>query len=294
MVWGKQPLMTYLDVDGSEIIKRFRNIVNCKQNDSPHVTGKKVEIANRLLDVLVFKCTQLTERALLYAEATLQQYEKNEQNTTFPQFQENVSHSDALSTQTFSTESPPPSHFKLKERGNTTRQNLIFAEALKKKRSPAILLNPKGTAENKTPVEEILKKELSEPDSNIQNIKKVQNKGLVVVCDKEEDIFNLPSIGPCTTRESSFTSNVAQSAKDFVTWLKTAKTSDPPVEAELAGTKPGDLGLPKSCASTAVITTIAMERNSKLVTKPQTTPVPATTLKQPTAEQGATNGFFFS
>ncbi|GBO01274.1 hypothetical protein AVEN_22290-1 [Araneus ventricosus] len=104
---------------------------------------------------------------------------------------QNVSYSDALSTQTFSTEYPPSSHYKHKEQGNTARKNLIFAEALKKKRSPAILLNPKGTAENKTPVEEILKKELSKPGSNIQNIKKVQNKGLVVFCDKEEDIFNL-------------------------------------------------------------------------------------------------------
>ncbi|GBO16703.1 hypothetical protein AVEN_209461-1 [Araneus ventricosus] len=47
--------------------------------------------------------------------------------------------------------------------------------------------------ENETPVEEILKKELSKLDFNIKNIKKVQNAGLVVVCDKEEDISKLVS-----------------------------------------------------------------------------------------------------
>ncbi|GBN41144.1 hypothetical protein AVEN_236632-1, partial [Araneus ventricosus] len=64
------------DVPISEIIKRLRN---CS-----------------LLGVLVFKCTQLTKKALLNAEATLQQNEKNEQNITFPQVQENDSYSDAL------------------------------------------------------------------------------------------------------------------------------------------------------------------------------------------------------
>ncbi|GBM83924.1 hypothetical protein AVEN_49579-1 [Araneus ventricosus] len=85
-----------LDVPISEIIKRLRNIVNGKQNYRPHLTDKKVEIANSLLDVLVFKCTQLTEKALLNAEATVQQNEKNKQNITFPQVQENDSYSDAL------------------------------------------------------------------------------------------------------------------------------------------------------------------------------------------------------
>ncbi|GBM71207.1 hypothetical protein AVEN_119930-1 [Araneus ventricosus] len=84
------------DAPISEIIKRLRNIVNCKQSDRRHLWDKKVEIDNNLLDVLVFKCTQLTEKALLTAKATLQQIEKNEQNTTFSQFQENVSYSDAL------------------------------------------------------------------------------------------------------------------------------------------------------------------------------------------------------
>ncbi|GBL85234.1 hypothetical protein AVEN_222711-1 [Araneus ventricosus] len=101
-----------------------------------------------------------------------------------------IEHKEA-SAQTFSTESPPPSHYNHKEQGNTARQNLTFAEALRKKRSPAIPLYPKGTAENKTPVEEILKKELSKPDCNIKNIKKVQNKVLVFVCYKEEDISKL-------------------------------------------------------------------------------------------------------
>ncbi|GBN24656.1 hypothetical protein AVEN_53037-1 [Araneus ventricosus] len=44
---------------------------------------------------------------------------------------------------------------------------------------------------DQTPVEEILKKELSKLDFHIQNIKKVQNKGLHVVCDEEEDILKL-------------------------------------------------------------------------------------------------------
>ncbi|GBM29696.1 hypothetical protein AVEN_156883-1 [Araneus ventricosus] len=81
------------DAPISEILKRLRNIVNCKQNDRTHLSDKKVEIANSLLDVLVFKCTQWTEDAFLNAEATLQQ---NEQNITFSQFQENVSYSYAL------------------------------------------------------------------------------------------------------------------------------------------------------------------------------------------------------
>ncbi|GBM05684.1 hypothetical protein AVEN_175535-1 [Araneus ventricosus] len=81
-----------------------------------------------------------------------------------------------VSTQTFSTESPPPSQSKPKEQGNTARQNLTFAEALRKKSSPAILLYPKSTAENKIPVEEILKKELFKPDFNVQNIKKVKKR----------------------------------------------------------------------------------------------------------------------
>ncbi|GBL99652.1 hypothetical protein AVEN_68897-1 [Araneus ventricosus] len=46
--------------------------------------------ANSLLDVLVFKCTQMTEKFPLNAEATLQQNEENEQNITFPQVQDNV------------------------------------------------------------------------------------------------------------------------------------------------------------------------------------------------------------
>ncbi|GBM03542.1 hypothetical protein AVEN_95429-1 [Araneus ventricosus] len=50
-------------------------------------------------------------------------------------------------------------------------------------------------------VEEILKKELSKPDFNIQNIKKVQNKGLLVVCDKEEDISKL--VTSITDKEDS-------------------------------------------------------------------------------------------
>ncbi|GBO14019.1 hypothetical protein AVEN_220692-1 [Araneus ventricosus] len=70
----------------SEIIKRLRNIVNCKQNDRTHLSDKKAGIANSLLDVLVFKCTQLTEKAFFNAEATLQKNEKNEQVTTFSQF----------------------------------------------------------------------------------------------------------------------------------------------------------------------------------------------------------------
>ncbi|GBO10285.1 hypothetical protein AVEN_116463-1 [Araneus ventricosus] len=84
------------DAPISEITKRLRNIVNCKQNDRRYLWDKKVEIDISLLDVLAFKCTQLTEKALLNAEVTLQQIEKNEQNTTFSQFQENVSYSDAL------------------------------------------------------------------------------------------------------------------------------------------------------------------------------------------------------
>ncbi|GBM23154.1 hypothetical protein AVEN_147072-1 [Araneus ventricosus] len=85
-----------LDAPISEIIKRLRNIVNCKEIDRSHLSDKKVDIANSLLDVLVFKCTQLTEKTLFNAEATLQKNEKNEQNTSFSQFQENFSYSDAL------------------------------------------------------------------------------------------------------------------------------------------------------------------------------------------------------
>ncbi|GBN44077.1 hypothetical protein AVEN_22485-1 [Araneus ventricosus] len=84
------------DAPVSEIIKRLRNIVNGKQIDHPHLTDKKVEIGNSLLDVLVFKCTQMTEKFLLNAEATLQQNEKDEQNITFPQVQEIVRYSDDL------------------------------------------------------------------------------------------------------------------------------------------------------------------------------------------------------
>ncbi|GBL72986.1 hypothetical protein AVEN_128160-1 [Araneus ventricosus] len=64
------------DAPISEIIKLLRNIVNCKQNDRTHLSDKKVDIANNLLDVLVFKCTQLTEKALSNAEATLQKMRK--------------------------------------------------------------------------------------------------------------------------------------------------------------------------------------------------------------------------
>ncbi|GBL92450.1 hypothetical protein AVEN_174730-1 [Araneus ventricosus] len=60
-----------------EIIKRLRNIVNSKQNYHSRLTYKKVEIASSLLDVFVFKCTQLTEKALINAEETFQQNEKN-------------------------------------------------------------------------------------------------------------------------------------------------------------------------------------------------------------------------
>ncbi|GBN90031.1 hypothetical protein AVEN_66917-1 [Araneus ventricosus] len=51
-----------------------------------------------------------------------------------------------------------------------------------------------------TPVEEILKKELSKYDFNIQNIKKVQNKGFVVVCYKEEDTSKL--VTPTTYKKN--------------------------------------------------------------------------------------------
>ncbi|GBN61260.1 hypothetical protein AVEN_94210-1 [Araneus ventricosus] len=84
------------DAPISEIIKRLRNIVNCKEIDRSHLSDKKVDIANSLPDILVFKCTQVTEKALFNAEATLQKNEKNEQNTTLSQFQENFSYSDAL------------------------------------------------------------------------------------------------------------------------------------------------------------------------------------------------------
>ncbi|GBO25099.1 hypothetical protein AVEN_95951-1 [Araneus ventricosus] len=60
------------DAPISKIIKRLRNIVNCKEIDRSHLSDKKVDIANSLLDVLVFKCIQLTEKALFNAEATLQ------------------------------------------------------------------------------------------------------------------------------------------------------------------------------------------------------------------------------
>ncbi|GBM64465.1 hypothetical protein AVEN_194227-1 [Araneus ventricosus] len=65
------------DAPISETIKRLRNIVNCKRNDRTHLSDKKVEMANSLFDVLVFKCIQLTQKALFNAEATLQKNEKN-------------------------------------------------------------------------------------------------------------------------------------------------------------------------------------------------------------------------
>ncbi|GBM62872.1 hypothetical protein AVEN_38402-1 [Araneus ventricosus] len=142
-----------LDAPIGEIIKRLRNIVNGKRNDRPHLTDKKVD---SLLDVLIFKCTQLTEKALLNAEATLQQNEKNEQNITFPQVQENVSYSDAL-------------------RG--------------KRKPHTILVYPAKGSSEATSVEEILKKTTRlEASVKIRGFRKFKKQGVAVVCNSVKDI----------------------------------------------------------------------------------------------------------
>ncbi|GBM90733.1 hypothetical protein AVEN_197240-1 [Araneus ventricosus] len=149
------------DAPISEIIKRLRNIVNCKEIDRSHLSDKKVDRANSLLDVLVFKCTQLTEKALFNAEATLQKNEKNEQNTTFSQFQENFSYSDAL-------------------RGM--------------RKPHTILVYPAKDSSEATSVEEILKNTIR-PEANvkIREFRKVKNQGVAVSCDSVKDIQSIIS-----------------------------------------------------------------------------------------------------
>ncbi|GBN07815.1 hypothetical protein AVEN_208377-1 [Araneus ventricosus] len=149
------------DAPISEIINRLRNIVNCKEIDCSHLSDKKVDIANSLLDVLVFKCTQLTEKALFNAEATLQKNEKNEQNTTFSQFQENFSYSDAV-------------------RGM--------------RKPHTILVYPAKDSSEATSVEEILKNTIR-PEANvkIREFRKVKNQGVAVSCDSVKDIQSIIS-----------------------------------------------------------------------------------------------------
>ncbi|GBN99318.1 hypothetical protein AVEN_184966-1 [Araneus ventricosus] len=149
------------DAPISEIIKRLRNIVNCKKIDRSHLSDKKVDIANSLLDALVFKCTQLTEKALFNAEATLHKNEKNEQNTTFSQFQENFSYSDAL-------------------RGM--------------RKPHTILVYPAKDSSEAASVEEILKNTIR-PEANvkIREFRKVKNQGVAVSCDSVKDIQSIIS-----------------------------------------------------------------------------------------------------
>ncbi|GBM65423.1 hypothetical protein AVEN_71108-1 [Araneus ventricosus] len=149
------------DAPISEIIKRLRNIVNSKQIDRPHLTDKKVEIANSLLDVLVFKCPQMTEKVLLNAVAILQQNEKNEQNIIFPQVQENVSYSGDL---------------RGKGKPHTT------------------LVYPAKYISEATALEEILKKTIR-PEANvkIREFRKVKNKEVAVFCDSVKDIQSIIS-----------------------------------------------------------------------------------------------------
>ncbi|GBL73599.1 Tyrosine-protein phosphatase 69D [Araneus ventricosus] len=132
-----------------------------KKNDRSHLSDKKVDIANSLLDVLVFKCTQLTEKALFNAEATLQKNEKNEQNTTFSQFQENFSYSDAL-------------------RGM--------------RKPHTILVYPAKDSSEATSIEEILKNSIR-PKANvkIREFRKVKNQGVAVSCDSVTDIQSIIS-----------------------------------------------------------------------------------------------------
>lgn len=163
------------DTPSSELFQKLRNIINSgsqlnkpitrsnnnpsKTTCSPYLPSEDLAEANKLLEELEKRCRSHCK--------TVNEITKS--NNIAPN---------------------PNSQIQSQEDVIPQQHSPSFADILKRK-APAILLYPKETGEGTTAVDEILSKELSNPNITIKNIKKVQNKGIVVICDKEEDISKL-------------------------------------------------------------------------------------------------------